>query len=465
MKALPLSPSLRLPRCPSRLCRPSALVALLAAAALAFAATTAHAQVAKNAVREKIAGLDLVVLKTGVRDVVTIRGSLAAGDALSPDANPALADLTGGMLDKGTTRQDKFAIAQRLGNVGATIAFSTDPSALNISAKCLRADLPLVLGLIAEQLRSPAFSPEEFTKLKKQFAGNYRRQLDETDFRSADSFTRAVYPAGHPNRQAPAAAILAGADTTTLEDVQAFHAKYYGPDTFRLVLVGDIDPAVAKSEVAQVFAGWTGGVRPPTPPPAKPGSVDAARDQNVFMPEKTNISIVWGQPTGLRYADTDTLALRVGTAALGSGFTGRLMANVRDKEGLTYGIGAYVAGDTFVDGDWRIQGNFAPAMLEQGIASTKRQLTEWHANGITEAELAQRKTGLAGTYKVGLSTTAGMAGTILATLNRGLDLSFIDQYPARVGALTREQVNTAIKKHLDPEKMVLVKAGTVPGAK
>jgi zinc protease len=421
--------------------------------------------VAKNAVRQSVGGIELVVLKTGVQEVVTIRGSIAAGDGLSPDTNPALADLTGGMLDKGTTTHDKYAIAQLLGDVGATISFSTGPSSLNVNAKCLRQNLPLVLGLIAEQLRTPAFSPDEFAKLKKQFAGLYRRQSDDTDFRADDAFSRALYPAGHPNRMAPGPELLAGAEKTTLADVQAFHAKYYGPATFRLVLVGDVDPAVARAEIAKVFAGWTGGERAPKPAPAKAGGLDTARDQNVFMPEKTNISLIWGQPTGLRYADTDTLALRVGTAALGSGFTGRLMANVRDKEGLTYGIGSYVAGDTFVDGDWRIQGNFAPEMLEKGIASTKRQLTEWYTNGITDAELAQRKTGLAGTYKVGLSTTAGMAGTILNTLNRELELSFIDQYPARVGALTREQVNTAIRKHLDPEKMVLVKAGTVPGAK
>lgn len=457
---LSFSPSLRLTRPPSR-----TRLALLASAALAFSALAAHAQVAKNAVREKVGDIDLVVLKTGVQEVVTITGSLAAGDSLSPDTNPALADLTGGMLDKGTTKHDKYAIAQLLGDVGANIRFSTGPSALNLNAKCLRKDLPLVIGLIAEQLRTPAFSPEEFAKLKKQFAGLYRRQLDDTDFRADDSFTRAIYPLGHPNRQAPGPEILAGAEKTTLDEVKAFHAKYYGPATFRLVLVGDVDPAGAKAEIARVFAGWTGGERLPKPAPAKAGGIDTAREQNVFMPEKTNVSVVWGQPTGLRYADTDTLALRVGTAALGSGFTGRLMANVRDKEGLTYGIGSYVAGDTFVDGDWRISANFAPEMLEKGIASTKRQLTEWYAKGITDAELAQRKSGLAGTYKVGLSTTGGMAGTILATLNRELDLSFIDTYPARVSALTKEQVNGAIKQHLDPEKMVLVKAGTVPGAK
>ncbi|MBC7368448.1 MAG: insulinase family protein [Undibacterium sp.] len=427
--------------------------------------TSTRAQVAKNAVREDVGGIDLVVMKTGAQDIVTIRGSIAAGDGLSPETNPALADLTGGMLDKGTATHDKFAIAKLLGDAGASLSFSTGPSSLNINAKCLRKDLALVISLIAEQLRTPAFSPEEFAKLKKQFAGLYRRQLDEPDFRASDTFTRAIYPAGHPNRQAPSAEILAGADKTTLGEVKAFHAKYYGPATLRLVLVGDVEPAAAKAEVVKGFAGWTGGERSPKPAAAKAGAIDTPRDQNVIMPEKTSVTVIWGQPTGLRYGDTDTLALRVGTAALGSGFTGRLMASVRDKEGLTYGIYSYVSADTFVDGDWRIEGAFAPANLEKGIAATKSVLTDWYAQGITDAELTQRKTGLAGSYKVGLSTTAGMAGTILNTLNRDLDFAFIDQYPARVAALTRDQVNGAIRKHLDPEKMILIKAGTVPAGK
>jgi len=423
---------------------------------------TASAQIARNAVRESVGGIDLVVLKTGVQEVVTIRGTIAAGDSLSPDTDPALADLTAGMLDKGTTTHDKFAIAQMLGDVGATISFGTGPSALNINARCLRKDLPLVIGLISEQLRSPAFSPEEFAKLKKHFAGNMRRALEDTDFRAGDTFSRSIYPVGHPNRQAPVSELLAGADKTTLDDVKAFHAKYYGPATMRLVLVGDVDVALAQSEITKTFAGWTGGEVPPHP--AKATSVDAPRDQTVFMADKTNVTVMWGQTTGLRYGEPDALALRVGTAILGSGFTGRLMAAVRDKEGLTYGIGSYVSDDTFVDGDWRIQANFAPALLDRGIESTKRELTAWYQNGVTDAELARRKTDLAGSYKVGLSTTSGMAGTILTTLNRDLDLSFIDQYPARVAALTTDQINAAIKKHLDPDKMVLVKAGSVAGA-
>ncbi len=423
----------------------------------------AHAQVAKNAVRSSINGIDLVVLKTGVQEVVTIRGSLAAGDSLSPDTNPAIADLAGGMLDKGTTTHDKFAISQMIGDVGANISFHTSESTLDINGRCLRKDLPLVLSLIAEQLRSPAFSPEEFAKLKKQIAGMMQRQMEDTDFRSNDAFVRSVYPIGHPNHSPAVPEFLAGVQKATLDEVKAFHKKYYGPVTLRLVLVGDIDPAIAQSEITKGFAGWTGGEVPPHP--AKAGGVDAPRDQTVFMADKTNVSVTWGQATGLRYGDPDALALRIGTAVLGYGFTGRLMANVRDKEGLTYGIYSTVANDTFVDGDWRIGANFAPQLLEKGIESTKRQLTSWYKDGVTDAELAQRKTERAGSYKVGLSTTGGMAGTILTTLNRDLDLTFIDEYPARVNALTKEQVNGAIKKHLDPEKMVLVKAGTVTGAK
>ena len=155
---------------------------------------------------------------------------------------------------------------------------------------------------------------------------------------------------------------------------------------------------------------------------------------------------------------------RLATAILGSGFTGRLMANVRDKEGLTYGIGSSVSNDTFADGEWKISATFAPALLDRGIASAKRQLTEWYNNGVTADELARRKDNLVGSWQVGLATTEGLTQTLLTTLHRGKDISWIDQYPNVVRSLTVEQVNGVIKKHLHPDEMFVIKAGTVPGA-
>ena len=182
------------------------------------------------------------------------------------------------------------------------------------------------------------------------------------------------------------------------------------------------------------------------------------------MADKTSVSVVLGQASGMRYTDPGYLALRVGTEILGSGFTGRLMGQVRDVEGLTYGIDARQANDSLADGDWHISATFAPSKLDQGIASTRRELKKWYEQGATEQEVADRKTNLVGTFKVGLATTDGMAANLLRAVQRGLTPAWLDEYPRRINSLTTAQVNTAIKQHLDPEKMFLVKAGTVTGA-
>ena len=125
------------------------------------------------------------------------------------------------------------------------------------------------------------------------------------------------------------------------------------------------------------------------------------------------MSVILGQATGLRYRDPDSLPLRVGTAILGHGFTGRLMGTVRDREGLTYNIGAAVTEDSIADGAWDISASFAPSLLDKGLASTRRVLDAWWQDGVTDGELRARKQGLIGSYLVGLSTTGGVATAIL----------------------------------------------------
>lgn len=422
----------------------------------------ARADIAPNVVRSKIAGIDVIIYRTGVEDVVTIKGALPGGDAHAGDGNLAVPTLCGMLLDQGTKKHNKFAIAEKLESVGAAIGFGVGNQTVDVSAKCLKKDVPLVIGLIAEQLREPAFAPEEFEKAKTEFAGNLQRSLESTDFRAADAFTRTVYPVGHPNRQPATEEFLAAIETAKLDDVKAFHARHFGPAHFTLVIVGDVDADVAKAEIGKAFAGWSGGVD--IVRGAKSTGTDAPRDQDLFMPEKPSVSVVWGQPTGIRYNHPDYQALRVATAILGSGFTGRLMGNVRDKEGLTYGINSRLDGDTFTDGEWKISATFAPALLDKGLASTRRQLLKWHQDGVTEQELANRKTNLVGTFKVGLSTTDGLAASLLAAVHRGYDVTWLDEYPKKIEALTLADVNGAIKKYLNPDSMYLVKAGSVPNA-
>jgi zinc protease len=422
----------------------------------------APASMADQAHRGKIDGIDLITYRTNVKDVVVVLAVLPAGDAMAESGNIAIPTLSGMMLDRGTKALDKFAIATKLDNVGAEISFTVGVQSLEIRAKCLKKDLPLIIELIAAELRTPALQVTEFNKAKQQFVGELEASTQNTGARAAEAFNRAVFPETHPNHPHTLNEYIAAARTASIEEIRTFQAKYYGPAHMSFIVVGDIADADAETEISKAFSGWSGGqdyLRP-----AKPAAAGAANEVTVPLADKPSVTMILGQATGLRYSDPDTLPLRVGTAILGRGFTGRLMGTVRDKEGLTYNIGASVGDDSIVDGVWEISASFAPALLSKGVESTRRELVKWWRDGVTEQELTARKQGVIGGYFVGLSTTMGLAETILVNTQRGFDPSWLDAYPKAVKALTREQVNAAIKNHLNPATMVLVEAGSVPAA-
>jgi zinc protease len=434
-------------------------VRYLAFTACLAAASNGWANMGDNSHRSLTAGIDLITYQTSVKQVVIIVGALPAGDAMSGSDNIAIPTLTGMMLDRGTKTLDKFAIAKQLDDVGAEMSFGVGEQSLEIRAKCLKKDLPLVLRLMAAELREPAMLASEFTKARQQFIGTLQESMHNTEERAREAFARAIFPDGHPNRPHSLEEFLTAAKSVTLDQAKKFHARYYGPAHLTLVLAGDVPAADAQAEIAKDFAGWTGGQD--YIHPAKPATSPGPSQVVVPLKDKPSVSVILGQPTGLRYRDPDALPLRVGTAVLGRGFTGRLMRIVRDKEGLTYNIDAEVTEDSIADGAWDISASFAPALLDKGLASTRRVLDAWWQEGVTEDELAVRKQGILGTYLVGLATTRGIASIILTTVQRGYDLDWLDAYPHMIQALTRDQVNKAIRTHLDPSTMVLIEAGSV----
>ena len=437
--------------------RLSMMMALLAIAA------PAAANMADQAHRSKVDGIDLIIYRSNVKDVVVVVGVLPAGDAMVESGNIAIPTLSGMMLDRGTKALDKFSISEKLENVGAEISFSVGVQSLEIRAKCLGKDLPLIIDTMAAELRTPALLVGEFNKAKEQFVGELEASVQDSSALASEAFGRAIFPEGHPNRPHTLNEYIAAAKSANLEQLREFQAKYYGPAHMTLVVVGDVNDADTQADVAKAFSGWSGGqdyLRA-----AKPAAPATASQITVPLADKPSVNVLFGQASGLRYSDPDNLPLRIGTAILGRGFTGRLMSTVRDKEGLTYNIGASMGDDSIVDGVWEVSASFAPALLGKGVESTRREVNKWWKEGITEQELASRKQGVVGSYFVSLSTTEGLAETIVANAQRGYDPSWLDGYPKAVKAVTRDQVNAAIKAHINPTAMILVEAGSVPAAK
>jgi len=410
---------------------------------------------AARTIRKKCVGMDLIICPIEVRNVVHLKGSLQAGESAS--TNRAVPHLVAEMLERGTQLQDQFAIAAQLENVGATIDFNVTSETLEFEARFLSKDAGLVIALLAEQLRTPAFSAAEFTKAKKLLIAETQQYLEDPNILAGIAFTQATLPPTHPHHRLSIQDFIAAASKTTLAELRAFHKKTYGTSSLKLAFAGDVKADAIEAEVLKAFTGWQKGnvLRQTEYPTVTP------TDKSVNMPDKQSVSVIIGQTSGLKASDPDWPALHLATSVLGRGFTSRLVGTVRDREGLTYGIGAGMSGDTFLPGTWAVKATFAPTLLDQGLASTRREMDLWWKDGITPEELDYRKSAVAGQFAVELETSRGLATQLLRCAERGFEIAWMDEFPSKVGRLKLEEVNAVIKKHLAPTKMAVIKAGAL----
>ena len=331
---------------------------ILAACALAAAALMSVASAAASATRRdrcacrhgragtsrQTAGIDLVTYPHARARRGRGAGRAARGrcDGRQP-ATSRCPTLTGMMLDRGTTTLDKFAIAERLEERRCEhLLRGRARRAWRFARSACARICRMVLSILAAELREPGASrrpssPRPSSNSSARCANPCRTRARAPRRRSRARSSRPAIRTARIRVED----MLSAAESATLEEIKAFHAKYVGPKHLTLILAGDVDDAAVRREVAKDFAGWRGGqdyLR--SAPPGAAAREVPPHDIEVPLKDKPSTTIVLGQATGMRYRDPDALPLRVGTAILGQGFTGRLMGTVRDREGLTYGIGA-----------------------------------------------------------------------------------------------------------------------------
>ncbi|MDO5977855.1 M16 family metallopeptidase [Flavivirga spongiicola] len=409
--------------------------------------------------RKTVAGIDVITAKTGAKDFLTVSASFPIGGYLNTNANEMVPSLTTQMLSKGTINHDKFQFSQKLEKLGVGLRVNAGTHKVNISFKCLKKDLKMVIDLLAEELRYPLFDEKEFELLKQQNAGGMKRGLTDPGTQGAIALSQAIYPKGHPNYSTDIQTSIDNLNKVTLDELKAFHKSYFGPEGMHLVAVGDIDTNTLYTALKKAFKGWKGGStnKAQFEKPEKSNALTKV----VTIPQKPSAEMYIGQYTGIHRMDNDYLPFYMGTSILGGGFSGRLMQTVRDNDGLTYSIGASHSGHSHTGGYWSVNASFNPNLFQKGLDATMVQIKKWVNEGITNDELTAKKTNLTGSFKVGLSTTGGLAGALLSFVERGLEPSYVDQYSKDIEAVTIGQVNTAIKKYIDLNKLIIIKSGSL----
>jgi zinc protease len=409
-------------------------------------------------IRKKVAGIDVVTAKTGAKGFVTVAASFPINSYIGT-GNESIPSLTVSMLSKGTKLNDKFQFSEQLEKLGANIRINADVNNVNISFKCLSEDVEKVIALLAEELRQPLFDAKEFELLKEQTINGLKRGITDPGTQGTIALAQAIYPKGHPNYESDIETSIENIQAVTLEDLKAFHKTYFGTAGMHLVAVGDVNTNNLYNILKKNFSGWNGGSTAKAT--FKAPTTANALTKVVTIPQKPSAELFIGKYTGIERNDKDYIPFYVATQVLGGGFSGRLMQTVRDRDGLTYGIYAGHAGHTMAGGYWSVNASFNPSLFQKGLDATMVEIKNWVNNGITAEELEYRKNNITGNFKVGMATTSGLAGTLLGFLERGQSPEYLDQFPKDVEAVTLSEVNQAIKKYIDLDKLIIVKSGSL----
>ncbi len=409
-------------------------------------------------------GLDIYSLQTEIKDVITYRGSFLGGSLFAKD-NVLIPEIAGAMLDLGTKKRDKFEIGEALESVGARLGFTTGRYRVHFSGRCLKNDIPIVIELLAEQLAEPAFYQNDLKSTIQRRRAELKKQKEDTRTRAVEEFLCQLYPEGHPNFIPSLDDQIEAIEKVTTEGLISFHEDYYGLGSMKASFVGEVDHNTIEQEIHRQFHGWREvSAKREQKVDLAAKTVERASLETVHVPDKTSADLVTGHGIGIHRDHKDYYSVMMSHFILGDNFSARLMATIRDQEGLTYGIQSATGGvEEGNDGYWYIWGTFGPDVLETAKESISRELRLWHENGVTIDELTAKQSTITGMYKVGLDTTAGLATRILTTVERGKELSFMDEYPNIINDLTLDQVNAAIRSYCNPDNRITVVSGTIKG--
>jgi zinc protease len=404
-------------------------------------------------------GAALVVLENRATPTVSLRGSLRAGSYFEPRERPGLARLTAEMLARGTRRRTKIELAGDLERRGAELQLSTDPFAVNFAARCLAEDLAALLSTLAEELREPAFPSDELEKLKQQQTAAIREQQASTRHRAYERFSQLTFDPDNPFYTHAGERLVESINTTTVEDVRRFYEARYGGRSLIIAVVGDAAAGDVERQFRESFGGFAG------PDSVEVSITDPARREGtqreiVVVKEKANVDVLLGSAAPLRRDASDYYAAALANSALGeSTLSSRLGLQVRDREGLTYGIASRFRAPSLAAGPWYIAVSVNPSNVERAISSALAVLRDYVTNGIREDELADEKSAAIGSFKVSLSTNAGLAEALWNAEFYQLGADYIDRYPQLIQSVTAAEVNAAIRKYFRPDHLTVVIAG------
>jgi len=403
-------------------------------------------------------GLEVLLLPDKSTPTVTLSGYIKAGSEYDINAKAGLAALTADNLMNGTKTKDAQTLAASLENRGARLEFAAFREGVDATGYSLATDLPVLIETFADVIQNANFPANELELARQRALTNLKLELDSPAQVARRQFQQTIYPPNHPYHSFPTAESL---QQISRIDVMRFYQQHYRPDQVTLALVGDFEPQQVRSLLEQQFKNWRSSGKPPAvnyPQVSLPNSVVR---RNPVLPGKTQAITLMGY-RGIERRDPRYYSALVLNQILGGDtLSSRLGTEIRDRQGLTYGIYSYFQAGRNA-GPFLIQMQTSPEDAARAIASTTRLLQQVHNQGVSQNELDTAKRSLTSGYTVSLANPDSIATQILMNAVHELSAAELRAFPQKIDSVTLTQVNQTAKELLQPNNIVVVTAG--PGS-
>ena len=402
-------------------------------------------------------GLTVLLMEQHEVPIVSFEFAVKAGSVADPAGKEGTASITAELLREGTPSRTADQISAELDFIGGQLGAAVTEDTTSGSAEFLKKDLVKGLDLLADVLLHPTFPAEEFTKVQKQRIDGIRSAKDRAQAVMAFYFNAYLF-GSHPYAR-PAIGDEKSLAAITRDDVVAFYKNNYAPANAILAVVGDFSTAEMEKLLTEKFGAWAApaGNAAAAVKLAEPSPVKGKRLLLVDKPDSTQTFFRIGN-VGVHSKHPDRVTIEVVNTLFGGRFTSMLNSALRIQSGLTYGAGSFFDRRQ-VSGPFAINTYTRNETTEQAMDMALNILQRLHVEGISEEQLTSAKNYIQGQFPPDIETSDQLADLLVDLELRGLDEREINEFYAKVDAVTLAEVRRVIHERFPLENLVFVLIG------
>ncbi|MFQ5579118.1 MAG: M16 family metallopeptidase [Nitrospiria bacterium] len=399
-------------------------------------------------------GLTLLIVEQHSLPIVSVEVLVRSGSIYDPTGKSGLANLTAGLLDEGTAGRSAVEITDAVAGIGARLSVHASYDYVTTGLRVLKKDVEAGFELLSDILIHPAFDGKEVDRVRSMILGEILSEKDQPYAIARQAFRQMTF-GSHPYHQS-----VKGSEESLSEitrtDLATFHQQYYRPNNAIISVVGDVTPQEAEALVQKFFGRWEKEAIAPLEVEPTP----ALRSKKVSKIDKdlSQATVMLGH-VGIKRSNPDFYAVRVMNYILGGGgFSSRLMAEIRDNQGLVYSVYSRFSGNQ-APGPFSVTFQTENRNARKAIEGVLLEINRIRDKEVSEKELAEAKAYLVGSFPLRIDTTRKVASLLPQIEFHKLGLDYFKAHAELLNRVTVADVRRVAKKYLHPDHYALVLVG------